>query len=228
MIVLFDIDGTLLLSGGAGKRALNRLFIDRYGVADAFAGIRPHGMTDPAIFRKMLARALGRAPHPGEIEDLAAAYPPLLDEELAGSEAFRLMPGAADLVARLGDRDDLWLGLATGNLESASRMKLRHAGLDDHFAFGGFGSDAEDRGELTRVACRRGRERAAAPAMPCVVIGDTPADVRAAHAAGARCLAVCTTGFTAEDLKREGADHVLWDLTDADQVSRWLAGLAER
>jgi phosphoglycolate phosphatase len=221
-IVLFDIDGTLLLSGGAGRRALDRLFERRYRVESAFAGIRPHGMTDPAIFRRMILNALGRPPDPGEIDALAGEYVDLLAEELADAPGFRLMPGLPDLLERLAGLENLHLGLATGNLDRASRLKLRRGGIDRYFGFGGFGSDAEDRSELTRIACERGRARVGAPDAPAFVIGDTVQDVRAARAAGAACLAVRTTGASRESLLEEGAMRVIEDLRDAPAVLEFL------
>jgi len=226
IILLFDIDGTLLLSGGAGRRAMNRLFEARYGVKNAFHGIRPHGMTDPAIFRAILLNTLSRGPAPGELEALCDAYIDYLAEEIDGSTSFTIMPGVTDLLPLLSASDRFRLGLATGNLATASRLKLRRAGLDRYFSFGGFGSDAEDRAELTRIARNRGRDQAGDPRAPVVVIGDTVQDVRAARAAGARSLAVMTTGTSREALEQEGADLVTEDLADRESILAFL-GLDE-
>ncbi|MBN2490286.1 MAG: HAD family hydrolase [Planctomycetes bacterium] len=221
-IALFDIDGTLLLAGGAGRRALDRLFERRYGVVGAAAGIRPHGMTDPAILRQMLCGALGRSPAAGELEALALEYVELLGAEIADAPGFRLMPGLPDLLERLAAHANLHLGLATGNLARAAQLKLSRGGIDRYFAFGGFGSDAEDRSELTRIACARGRARARDGSAPAYVIGDTVHDVRAARAAGAECLAVLTTGASPEALRQEGARRVLEDLRDTAAVLDFL------
>jgi phosphoglycolate phosphatase-like HAD superfamily hydrolase len=222
VILLFDIDGTLLLSGGAGRRAMNRLFEARYGVKNAFHGIRPHGMTDPAIFREIILNTLSRDPAPGELDALCNAYLDYLAQEIDGSKSFTIMPGVTDLLPRLSASDRLRLGLATGNLAFASRLKLRRAGLDRYFSFGGFGSDAEDRAELTRIARDRGRDQAGDPRAPVVVVGDTVQDVRAARAVGARSLAVMTTGTSRATFEIEGADLVTEDLADHEAILAFL------
>lgn len=222
VILLFDIDGTLLLSGGAGRRAMNRLFEARYGVQDAFRGVRPHGMTDPAIFREILRNTLDRGPAPDELEALGHAYLDYLTQELEASTSFTIMPGVTDLLPRLAASDTIRLGLATGNLAAASRLKLRRGGLDGYFRFGGYGSDAEDRAALTRIARDRGRDLARDPGAPVVVVGDTVQDVRAARAVGARSVAVMTTGTPREEFERQGADLVVDDLTHREAILGFL------
>ncbi len=220
-IVLFDIDGTLVLTGGTGQRALDGLFEERYGVADAFACVDPHGRTDRSIVRQMIEHHLARPADNAEIDAIIDAYLPRLADELTIAPGYRVMPGAAALVAELAARDDVVLGLATGNVERAARLKLGRAGMADYFAFGGFGCDDEDRAALTRAAVRRGRDRAA-PDARAYVIGDTVLDVCAANAADARCLAVLTSGADPDALAREGAAAVIPTLDDRDAVLRFL------
>lgn len=220
-VVLFDIDGTLVLTGGTGRRALDALFLERYGVRDAFACIDPHGRTDRSIVREMIEHNLARAAHADEIDDVLDAYLPRLAFELEAAPGYRVLPGAAALVAELAARDDVVLGLATGNVERAARLKLARAGLADYFPFGGFGCDDEDRAALTRAAVQRGRARATADAAA-FVIGDTVLDVRAARAADARCLAVLTSGADPDALVREGAAAVVPTLDDREAVLRAL------
>jgi phosphoglycolate phosphatase-like HAD superfamily hydrolase len=208
-IVLFDIDGTLLLSGGAGLEALSRVFRLRYGLADAASGMEVHGLTDPAILRGIARSRLSRELSDEEIAQLAALYTETLQEVLdASGSRFRLLPGARDAVEVLAARGDVALGLATGNFEPAARAKLRRGGLHGHFAFGGYGSDSEDRFELTRLAVERGR-RAAGPDAPVLLVGDTVHDVRCALAAGAECLAVATGNASEATLEAEGAHWVV-------------------
>ncbi|MBZ0266570.1 HAD hydrolase-like protein [bacterium] len=211
-IVLFDIDGTLLVSGGAGLMALRDVFHRRFAVEDAVEGIEFHGRTDPQILDSIAERHLGRA-LPGEERT------ELLGEYLEGLARFldecpyRVLPGARELLEELSGRNDILLGLATGNVESGAWTKLRHGGLDGYFSFGGFGSDDPDRDRLTRVAVERGRERVGNGA-PALVVGDTIHDVRSARAAGADCLAVATGNASQGDLEAAGARWTVPSLAD--------------
>lgn len=216
-ILLFDIDGTLVLTGGCGGRALNRIFLERYGIDDAFGGIKPHGMTDPAILREIIETRLGRDPEPGEMASILDAYVPLLAHELNTASTFRVLPGVAPLFERLTADPSIALGLATGNVEEAANWKTKRAGLEGVFTFGGFGSDAECREALTIRAVERGREIGGADA-PVFVIGDTVRDASCAVRAGAACVAVQTTGASEADLRAAGAAHVVKDLTDAERL----------
>ncbi|MGQ0720188.1 MAG: HAD family hydrolase [Candidatus Eiseniibacteriota bacterium] len=208
-IILFDIDGTLLLSGGAGLEALSRAFRSRYGLRDAASGIEVHGLTDPAILRGIARSRLARDLADDEMTDLTGLYMEALPEVLAGTGSrFRVLPGAREAVEGLARREDVALGLATGNFEPAARAKLQRGGLHGYFAFGGFGSDSESRVELTRLAVERGRRAAGADA-PVLLVGDTVHDVRCALAAGAECLAVATGNASEATLAAEGAHWVV-------------------
>lgn len=218
-VIAFDIDGTLLLSGGAGARALDRAFEEIMGVPEAFHGIHPHGMTDDDIVQQMGRRSLSRDLDEEEVRRVRDLYAKHMEDELPRSEKFRVMPGVPELLERLSKDDGAILGLVTGNYEATGRMKLVHAGLDHYFRFGGWGTDSADRFELTRLGLERGRALAGAP-MPddhVFLVGDTIHDVRCGLAAGAVVIAVATGPVPTDTLLAEGAHHVFEDLTDVDR-----------
>jgi phosphoglycolate phosphatase-like HAD superfamily hydrolase len=206
MLFLFDIDGTLIGGDGAGRRAFERACHDAIGVARALDGFRLDGMTDPLILDYVYRRNLGRAPTAAEADALYAAYVRHLADELPRS-VVHVKPAVTETLDRLAAQGAV-VGLATGNLLDGARLKLAPHGLWDRFPFGGFGSDAADRAELTRVAIRRGVERLGrTPARDEIwVIGDTPRDIDAAHAAGACALAVATGSHSVDELRAAGAD----------------------
>jgi phosphoglycolate phosphatase-like HAD superfamily hydrolase len=223
-IILFDIDGTLLLTGGAGLDALSCAFRDLYGVDGAAAGVEFHGRTDPLILHSIAERHLARTLSAAELDAIVARYLEHLPRTLA-ERPFRILPGVTDLLEALSARGDVVLGLATGNFEPAAWSKLRRGGLDGYFSFGGFGSDHADRAELTRLAVSRGR-RIAGDGASALVVGDTVHDVRCAHAAGAACLAVATGNASRDVLSDAGAEWAVETL--ADPVVRDALGLADR
>lgn len=218
-VIAFDIDGTLLLSGGAGARALDRAFEEVLGVPDAFEGIHPHGMTDDDIVQEMGERSLGRRLSEEEVAAVRSRYAFHMRDELPRSENFRIMPGVPELLDRLSKEDGLLLGLVTGNYEETGRMKLAHAGLEKHFRFGGWGSDAADRLELTKTGLDRGRALAGDGLAKDSVflVGDTVHDVRCGLGAGVVVIAVATGPVGVDVLRAEGAHHALEDLTDIER-----------
>lgn len=207
---LFDIDGTLLKAGGAGARSLSQVMLARYGVTDATRGVAAAGRTDPAIVVEMFQRALGRAPDVMELAEVIDAYLDSLDRELGGpASTLKVLPGAGDTLAWLAGRAEVRLAIATGNVRRGAHLKLRHAGLADHFDLdrtGGYGCDSAVRAELVARAVERA---AAGPADTVVVVGDTVHDVRAAQAVGALCVAVTTGGIAATTLAAAGASVVV-------------------
>lgn len=217
-LLLFDIDGTLLLSGGAGTRALNRTFEERFGVAGAFAGIPVAGRTDPLILEEALDRAGVEADAAARRRFLARYCEHFEREILLPGPRKGLMPGVRGLLDRLRDRPDMACALLTGNIARAARIKLEHFALRRYFACGAYGDDAPRRGDLVPVAVERARRAgiAVASARQAVVIGDTPLDVQCAAVAGARSVGVATGSFTEEELQRAGADAVLPDLADPE------------
>ncbi len=217
-LLLFDVDGTLILSGGAGVRSVNRAFRLLFAVPDAMAECKPDGKTDPAIFREVARTHLRRDLSAAESESVARAYVAALEEEVPRSPGYRVMPGVPPLLETLHRDPRCFLGLATGNLEAGARIKLRRPGLDRFFTFGGYGSDDEDRLHMLQIAIRRGSRAARRdfPPEDIVVIGDTPHDIAAARAAGVRCVAVATGSSAPAALARHGPDHVLEDLSSTE------------
>ena len=219
-LILFDLDGTLLLSGGAGARALNTAFESLYGVPEAMAGIDPHGKTDPFICQEMFRAHLGREGAEEEATEILRRYLDYLPDEVAQSEKYRLMPGVPDILDFLVNRDKISLGLGTGNIEGGARAKLERGGLNRFFPFGGFASDAALRADLIEAGFRRGEERIQEqdPKAEIIrwVIGDTWRDVEAGKAAGARTVAVATGGDSLEALSGTEPDYLFPDLAGSD------------
>jgi phosphoglycolate phosphatase-like HAD superfamily hydrolase len=204
-ILLFDIDGTLITTGGVGRRAIERAFGERYGRPDACTSFRFDGMTDRSIARRALT-LLEVDPTDAAIDDILALYVELLEVEVARADAavYRIHTGIAEALAIAKERG-MGVGLGTGNTRDGARIKLSRVGIYERFAFGGFGSDAEDRAELIRRGAERGAEHLGAELADCrvVVIGDTPKDVDAARAIGAESLGVGTGGYGAKELFRQ-------------------------
>jgi len=210
--VLFDIDGTLLVTGGAGAVAWQRAFREQWGVE---ANIEEHtraGMTDPEIAEIVFREVIGRDGSEAERSQAIAGYLSHLADAVAESTGYRLMPGIEERLLRLTDRDIL-LGIVTGNIEAAAQIKLARADLNRFFAFGGYGSDSRDRTDLTRRAVERGEEARGAPlALETVIaVGDTPRDVSAGHGAGIRVVGVATGAYSVQQLSEAGAD---WSIED--------------
>lgn len=215
-LLLFDIDGTLVLTGGAGVRAMTRAFEDLFGVSDAFAGIPMPGRTDAWILADAAAT---HAVPPPALDRFVDVYVDHLAREIeAPGPRKGVMPGVRALLDRLSARDDVYLALLTGNYERAARVKLEHFGLWRYFRCGAFGDAAPDRNGLLSKALERVRTCGgpAVGAADVVVIGDTPLDVACAAAGGARSVAVATGGYDIETLRRSGADVVLEDLSDTE------------
>ena len=221
-VILFDIDGTLILTGGAGLDALTRAFHDLHGIERASEGVEFHGRTDPLILDSIAERHLGRALLPAELDAILERYLVHLGDTLE-SRPYRVLPGARAIVDALAASGAL-LGLATGNVEPAAWEKLRRGDLDRYFSFGGFGSDSRDRAELTRLAVERGRERAGG-ACEMLLVGDTIHDVRCAQAVGVPILAVATGNASVEALQAAGAD---WAVPSLEDPRVWpVFGLAD-
>ena len=214
-VFLFDVDGTLLVTGGAGRRAMRRAFGEVVGHPDALAGIHLGGMTDRLILRQGL-ETVGRRFEESLVRELLDRYLEHLDEELPRAEGYRVMPGvpqALDFVERL---EQVAVGLGTGNVERGARAKLTRGDLNHRFGFGGFGCDHEDRVELLRAGARRGASQLGVPLeeVRLVIVGDTPRDIAAAAALGAQIVAVATGGFDAAALREAGAAEVHRRLDD--------------
>jgi phosphoglycolate phosphatase-like HAD superfamily hydrolase len=226
-ILLFDIDGTLMKSGGAGFRAIDRAFEQRLGVRNATEGVIPHGKTDPLILREILRRiGVGHDTASSTLPLLLEDYERLLAQEMPSAPAV-LLPGVRQLLEALSNDRRVLLGLLTGNLERTARIKLDRFDLNRFFRFGAFGSDSEHRVALPAIAVSRAERlagRSIALGRHVRIIGDTPRDVECALANGATAVAVATGGSTTDDLWRAGAHFVFDDLTETDGVVAAMTG----
>jgi phosphoglycolate phosphatase-like HAD superfamily hydrolase len=218
LAVLFDIDGTLLESGGASTRSWAHAFEVCFAADVDIWDYAAAGMTDPVIGRTAFAGALGREPEPTELARLLAAYLRAVPDEVATSTRYRVLPGVEQTLARLTERG-LLLGITTGNLEAAAHAKLARGKLNGYFAIGGYGSDSEDRVALTKRAIERADciHRGAIDPAGVFVVGDTPLDVSAAHGAGGVSVGVATGRYDVAALLEAGADHVIVNM-EADHL----------
>lgn len=208
--VLFDIDGTLLVTGGAGGVAWQRGFEELYGVEANVAEHTDAGMTDPEIAAIVFREVIGREGAAEERAKAIGCYLKHLPDAVAESEGYRVMPGVEELLDRLIETG-LLLGLVTGNIEAAAHIKLARGHLNRFFSFGGYGSDSADRTEVTKAALRRG-ELVSGGTLgngACIAVGDTPRDVKAGHGAGIEVVGVATGSYSAEQLREAGANWAL-------------------
>ncbi len=223
-LLLFDIDGTLLLTGRAGEHALREALKERFGVDDDLAAISFAGSTDGAIVRQMFdANAI---PHtPENVADLLDGYVRHLALELPRREG-KVLPGIVDLLEALHQRDDCVLGLLTGNIEKGAELKLSHYGVWDYFEFGAFADDHIDRNKLGPVAHTRAAERHGMSFEPedVFVLGDTPRDIDCARAAGFVAVAIATGSCGKEELAAHNPDFLFEDLSDTRGVLVTLLG----
>src|SRR4051794_7296473 len=208
--VLFDIDGTLIDTGGASDRARKRAFRELQGGDVDVPAVTGKGVPDPEVGRVVFEQALGRKPSEAEAEALMRRRLDHLTEEVERSPGYVVKDGVIELLERLVG-DGVTLGLTTGNVEEAAQIKLARADLNRFFSFGGYGSDSADRTELTKRALERG-ELVCGETLDranCLSCGDTPRDVEAGHGAGIRVVGVATGEYTVEELRDAGADAVI-------------------
>lgn len=225
-LILFDIDGTLLWTNGAGRRAIGRALLDVAGVAGPIDEYRFDGKTDPQIVRELLTLAgHAAAASADRIDAVCRRYLELLTIELAKPEhATRVFPGVAALLRALEPHEAAGralVGLLTGNLEAGATLKLRSAGMDRaRFAVGAFGSDSGRRSDLPAVAAERAACLVGRPftGADMVIIGDTPDDVACGRPLGACAVAVATGFYDVAALRAAGATHVFEHLGDTAAV----------
>jgi phosphoglycolate phosphatase len=203
--VLFDIDGTLLTTGGAGAASWRLAFDELYRIPADISKFTDSGMTDPEVGRTTFEAVLHRKPERKEFARLLERRLYYLHQTVAESEHYRVLPGVEELLPKLIDDGHL-LGLVTGNLEAAAHIKLHRAQLNRFFSFGGYGSDSTDRGELTRIAIKRAALVYGEPlsTSQVIAVGDTPRDVEGAHAAGIACVGVASDKFSVDQLSAAG------------------------
>jgi len=214
-LLLFDLDGTLVLTGGAGMRALERAFEKRNGRRESVVAMQVTGRTDPKIVRDLYVRHLGVDPDEHETNAFLADYLTFLEEEVASSTGYHLLPGIPGVLDELAAAGYV-LGLATGNVRQGARLKLTRGDLWRRFSFGGFGDDAADRGEMVRIAASRSPRRFAPEDT--WIIGDTPLDIAAARAAGFPVLAVATGTHSLAQLEEARPDILLPTLERLTEV----------
>jgi phosphoglycolate phosphatase len=208
--ILFDIDGLLITTGGAGTRSWRWAFNELYGIPADIGKFTEAGMTDPVVGRITFTNVIGHEPSPEELAKVISHYLMRLPEEVASSSGYKVLAGVDELLPRLGKAGFL-LGITTGGVEAAAHIKLARGNLNRFFSFGGYGSDSADRGELTRKAIDRAGEIVGTPldSLRVLVLGDTPNDIAAAHAAGAIGVGVASGHFSKDELRGAGADYVL-------------------
>jgi len=220
-LLLFDIDGTLLRTNGAGSRAVQRAFERVHGVEVAIEAIDFAGKTDPLILKELYRNELDREHSQKEAREIYRHYIAYLREEIKTAE-ITVMPGVRELLGILSKKDNLALGVATGNIEEGAHIKLTKASLETHFSFGGYGSDSEIREELVRRAIERAHAHInhTEGFEETYVIGDTPFDINHGRAAGALTVAVSTGSYTKMELSEHEPDYLYDDLSDISSLMK--------
>jgi phosphoglycolate phosphatase-like HAD superfamily hydrolase len=209
-ILLFDIDGTLVSTGGAGAVAWRRAFEELHGIPADIGQFTDAGMTDPDVGAKTFEAVLGRKPTPHELAQIVQRRLEHLPEAVAESEGYEVLPGVPERLRQLS-RDGHLLGLITGNGDGAAFIKLARGDLMRWFSFGAYATAGLARAGIVRQAVERGEAFLGedVPNTEIYVIGDTPLDIEAAHAAGCTAIGVATGKFDAAALREAGADHVI-------------------
>lgn len=217
-LLLFDIDGTLLTSGGAGERALRLALKNRFGIEDDLALIEIQGRTDSGIARRIF-EVHGIAPTPENLSAFLDGYLHHLAIELHRNNG-RLLPGIVELLNALKALPRVAVALLTGNLERGAEIKLAHYGVWHYFEFGAYADDHHDRNQLGRFATARAFEKHGVEFLPenVFVIGDTPHDIECGRAAGAKTVAIATGNFSREQLAAHHPDYLFDDLSNAAGV----------
>ena len=220
-LVLFDIDGTLIDSGGAGVRSLDLALKDLFSIENGFHGISMAGKTDTQIIKEGIMKH-GLSAN-GTIDAVIKTYLNYLRREI-NNDRKHVKPGIYEVLEELRPLQDLGLGLLTGNIEEGARIKLEPFRLNEYFPAGAFGSDDEDRNNLLPIAVKRFEElfQQKIEADNCIIVGDTPRDVECAHIYGAMCIAVATGPYSYDDLIEAGADYVVHDLSDQKSLLHFL------
>jgi phosphoglycolate phosphatase len=223
-VLLFDIDGTLIRGGGAGRKALNRAALKLYGVKNACSELSLAGRTDLYNFGQTYRFATGKKPTPRAVERLHQEYLnflPYYVRSAIRSKTYHVPPGLKALLKRLSRDERVLLGLGTGNMEKGARIKLEPSGFNAYFLFGGYGSDAFHRHQLLKKGVARAKKiaRAKFTAKDVYIIGDTPFDVSAGKKAGYKTVAVGTGYSTWKELKDSKPDHLAKDFR---KLNLWL------
>jgi phosphoglycolate phosphatase len=214
VVVLFDVDETLVHTGGSGARSWMAAFQKLYGIPADIGSHTSAGETDPQVGKETFVGVLGREPADNEMAALYAQYLLHLSDDIWVSKDYRMLPGVEQTLVALGEAG-VTLGLVSGAMEGAARTKLMPAKLNRYFVFGAYGSDSPDRPELVKIAIESaGRIYDGLTPARVFVVGDTPLDISAAKAAGAVSVGVATGHYSVEQLRDAGGDHVLASLED--------------
>jgi phosphoglycolate phosphatase len=223
-LLLFDIDGTLITSGGAGEQALKDAMSARFGVVEDLQGVSLAGSTDANIAVQLLRRH-GLDPEPENIAALLDEYLTHLPSRMTERNGF-LMPGIISLLEELHTKPEAVLGLLTGNVERGAKIKLTHYGVWHFFEFGAYADDHHDRNELGKFAQARALAKHGEEFPPerIYVIGDTPRDIECGRAIGAQTVAIATGQYSVEELSVYKPDHLFEDFSDTAAVVQVLIG----
>jgi phosphoglycolate phosphatase len=214
IVVLFDVDETLVHSGGAGARSWKVAFQKLYDIPADIGQHTSAGETDPEVAAETFEGVLHRQPSSDELGRLYAQYLLALADEIWASPQYAVLPGAEQTLVKLGEAG-VTLGIVSGAMEGAARTKLMPGNLNRYFVFGGYGSDSPDRAELTKAAIEKAtRLHAELTPGQVFVVGDTPRDIQAARAAGAVSVGVASGHYSTKELLEAGGDHVLGSLED--------------
>lgn len=212
VVVLFDVDETLVHTGGSGARSWKAAFEKLYGIPADIGQHSSAGETDPQVARATFRAVLHRDPSDDELGRLYSQYLLHLAEDIGVSEGYRVLPGAEKVLLRLAEAG-VMLGLVSGAMEGAARTQLVPANLNRFFVFGAYGSDSPDRTELTRLAIdKAARLHNQLTADQVYVVGDTPHDMEATGASGAVAVGVASGHYSVDELKTAGGSHVLTSL----------------
>lgn len=227
LLALFDVDGTLISTRGAGMRAFYRALNKVFHVQAGDGLIHPDGKTDPLILKELMLHFGLQDAWCDEVQDrIFSCYLDCLEEEMGSARelgTIRVLPGVKTLLDRLAQESDFCVGLATGNLERGAQIKVRHAGLEEYFRFGGYGSDSENRTVLTRAGIQRGAQYVAPECVEgAFVIGDTPLDIYHGRAAGAGAIAVASAKYSVDQLALHSPDLLVPDLTGASDIIEFM------
>ena len=225
-LLLFDIDGTLITSGGAGEWALRDAMKTRFGIDEDLGGILLAGATDKKIAVAMLEKH-GLTPSAENITALLDEYLSHLETRMPKHDG-RILPGMIELLEVLAKREEAVLALLTGNVVRGAEIKLTHYGVWHHFEFGAFADDHHDRNELGKFARARAHDRHGIEFSPekIYVIGDTPRDIECGRAIGAKTVAIATGHYSFEELAEHTPDFLFQDFSETNRVVDCLLGSA--
>lgn len=221
-MILFDIDGTLLLAGGIGRIAFNRVFQEMFEIDNIWGSYDPHGKTDSMIISELSEPALGRKLNHLEKIEISRRYIQYFSEMFDQAAKFRLLPGVLTLLETLSQHK-FHLGIATGNYRETAAYKLKRGKIDHHFTFGGYGSDSHDRLQMTAKALERGLAVRSVNKKDIFLVGDAEADIQCAKALGLRSIGVATGSLSVEQLKTINPDFLMPDLEDTGRFISYVS-----